>query len=119
MPRQDMLKQTDRPLLQRLRQQGVIRIPQCGLRDLPGLLPGEIVFVNEHPHQLGDGHSWMGIIELNGNLRSESLKGGMGTQIFFDNIPDGAGNEKVLLDEPEFLASPPRVRGIQHLGDRF
>ena len=28
----------------------------------------------------------------------------MGAQIFFDNIPDGAGDEKVLLDEPEFLA---------------
>ena len=49
----------------------------------------------------------MGVIELNGDLRRESLKGCMGMQIFFDNIPDGAGDEKVLLDEPEFLASPP------------
>src|SRR5262249_24325169 len=61
----------------------------------------------------------MGVIELNGNLRRESLKGCMGAQIFFDNIPDGAGDEKVLLDEPEFLTRLNRIRGIQYLGDRF
>src|SRR4029450_8749326 len=119
VPRQDMLKKSDRPLLQRLRQQGVIRVPQRCLREPPGLLPREIIFVNEHPHQFCDGHGRMSVIELNGDLRRESLKSCMGPQIFFDNIPDGAGDEKVLLDEPEFLASSPRVRGIQYLGDRF
>src|SRR5215831_14421536 len=49
MPRQDMLKESDGPLLQRLGQQGVIRVPQRGLGDLPCLLPGEIILVNEHP----------------------------------------------------------------------
>src|SRR5262245_25147119 len=46
--------------------------PKDEYRDLPGLLPGKIIFVNEHPHQFGDG--WMGIIELVGDLRRKSLK---------------------------------------------
>ena len=97
----------------------MIRVPQRGLGDHPGLLPGEIIFVNEHAHQFGDGHGWMCVIELNGDLGSEGLKGGMGLQISFDNIADSTGDEKVLLDEPELLARLNRIRGIQHLGDRF
>src|SRR5262249_25934227 len=50
MPWQDVLKESDRPLLQCLGQQGVVRVSQRSLGDVPRLLPGEIIFVNEHPH---------------------------------------------------------------------
>ena len=61
----------------------------------------------------------MGVIELNGHLGREGSEGGMGLQISFDNIADGAGHEKVLLDQPELLASLNGIRGIQHLGNCF
>jgi hypothetical protein len=59
----------------------------------------------------------VGVIELNGYLGGERLEGRMGLEIAFDNIPYGAGHQKVLLDQPEFLASRRFVRGIQHLGN--
>ena len=69
MPRQDVFKEGDRPRFQRLGHQGVIGVPQRCLGDLPGLLPGQVMFVYEHAHQFRDRHRRVGVIELNGDLR--------------------------------------------------
>jgi hypothetical protein len=59
----------------------------------------------------------MGVIELNGDLKRKHQRL-YGSADIFDNIPDGAGDEKVLLDEPEFLARLNRIRGYK-TWDRF
>ncbi len=64
MPRQQPLEQLDRPGLERFRQQRVVGVGQRGDGDLPGLVPAEIVQVDQDPHQLGDRKARMGVVEL-------------------------------------------------------
>src|SRR5262249_39785612 len=72
---------------QRLGHQGVIGIPQGCLSNLPGLLPGQVLFVYKHTHQFRDCHCRMGVIELNSDLGREGSEAGMALQISFDNVP--------------------------------
>jgi hypothetical protein len=53
-----------RPGFQRLRQQGVVGVAEGGHRDFPGLVPGQVVLVDQEPHQLGDGDGRVGVVEL-------------------------------------------------------
>jgi len=68
MPRQQALEQFDRPGLERFRQQRVVGVGQRRHRDLPGLVPAEIVDVHQDAHQFGDGEARMGVIELHRDL---------------------------------------------------
>ena len=76
MPRQQPLEQLDRPGLQRLRQQRVVGVGQRRDRDLPGLVPAEIVQVDQDAHQLGDGEARMGVVELHRDLAAPGCAAG-------------------------------------------
>jgi len=66
MPRQRFLEQRQRPGLERLRQQRVIRVAESLHRDGPGRVPIQATLVDEEPHQLGNADRRVGIIELHG-----------------------------------------------------
>ncbi len=66
MARQHRLKQRHRPLLQRLRQQGVIGVGKGLLRDPPGRIPIELVLIHQQPHQLRHRNGRMGVVQLSG-----------------------------------------------------
>ncbi len=68
MARQQPFEQLDRPGLERLRQQRVVGIGQRRHRDLPGLVPAEIMQIDQDPHQLGDGETGVGVVELDRGL---------------------------------------------------
>src|SRR5437899_1293704 len=53
---QQPLEPSDRPAFQSFGQQGVVRVGQRSLREVPGLVPVEVCFVEQKAHQLGDGH---------------------------------------------------------------
>ena len=46
----------ERPFLQRLGKQRVVRVRQRSLRDVPGLIPSEMRIVQQNAHQLGNSH---------------------------------------------------------------
>ena len=52
MTRQHQLKMSERPFLKRFGEQGVVSVRQSLLCDLPCLVPGEMRFVEQNPHQL-------------------------------------------------------------------
>ena len=56
--RQQHLEPRDRPFLQGFGQQGVVRVGQSPLREVPGLVPAEVRLVQQNAHQLGHGHAW-------------------------------------------------------------
>jgi hypothetical protein len=62
--RQQAPQQFQRPALERLRQNGVVRVREDGLRQLPGVLPAEPLAVDQDPHQLGDRERGMRVVEL-------------------------------------------------------
>ena len=72
--RQHRLQQRHRPLLQRLRRQRVIRETDARLRDFPCFLPGDVFFIDEEPHQLGDRQRGMRVVQLNRDLVGEISK---------------------------------------------
>ena len=71
MTRQHDLEPCDRPFLERFGQQRVVRVRQRPSREVPGLVPTEVCFVEQNPHQLGDGHRRMRIVELDGDFLGE------------------------------------------------
>ena len=72
--RQEPAEQLDRPLLQRLGQQRVVRVGEGVPRDVPGLVPVQLVLVDEQPHQFGHGDRRVGVVELDGPLLVEAAR---------------------------------------------
>ena len=68
MARQQALEQFDRPGLERFRQQRVVGVGQRRHRDLPGVVPAEIMQIDQNAHQFGDGEAGMGVVELHRGL---------------------------------------------------
>src|SRR6267142_1253914 len=68
MARQQAFEQFDRPGLERFRQQRMVGVGQRRHGDLPRFLPAEVVNIAENAHQLGDGQTGMGVVELHGGL---------------------------------------------------
>ena len=69
--RQHQLEPRHRPFLERFGQQRVVGVGQSLLRDVPGLVPTEVRFVEQNPHQLGDRQGRMSIVELDGHFLRE------------------------------------------------
>ena len=66
--RQQHLEPRERPFLERLGQQRVVRVRERPLGEVPGLVPSEVRLVEQDPHQLGDGHGRVRVVELDGDL---------------------------------------------------
>ena len=68
MARQQPFEQFDRPGLERFRQQRVVGVGQRRHRDLPRVVPADVVQIDQDPHQFGDGEAGMGVVELHRGL---------------------------------------------------
>lgn len=64
MAREEPAEQAHGPLLQRLRQQGVIGVGKGVPRDVPGSGPVHQVLVHQQPHELRHGDRRMSVVEL-------------------------------------------------------
>jgi hypothetical protein len=61
MPRQQMLHERDRPLLQRLGQHSMVRVENGVGRDRPSRVPVHVLLVHQNAHELGDRERWVGL----------------------------------------------------------
>ena len=66
MPRQQVLHERDRPLLQRLGEDSVVGVEERVGGNLPGGVPGHVLLVDEDAHELDNGESRVSVVELNG-----------------------------------------------------
>src|SRR5215471_9934863 len=73
MPRHHGFEPLKRPFFERLRQQGVVRIGQSPLREVPRLIPPELRIVQQNPHELGNGHRWVRVVQLDGDLLGKGV----------------------------------------------
>ena len=118
MTGQHLLEQADGPLLQCFRQQGVVGVGEDLVADGPGGIPVQVFLVHQHPHQLGDGHCRVGIVELDGNLRGKVAEvRTMHPLVAAHDVLDGAGTEEVLLDQAQLFACIGLIIRVEHLGD--
>ena len=113
VPRQQRLEPGERPFLERLGQQRVIGVRERPPREVPRLIPAEVRLVEQDPEQLGDGNRRVRIVELDGRPLGEQAPLRVAAAESPDEIGQRAGDEKVLLHEPQLLATRRRVVGIE------
>ena len=114
-PRED----GDRPALECFGQEGVVRVPERGDRLLPRRRPGHPFVVDEHAHQLRDPDGRVGIVQLDRDLVSEVVERLVSALVAPDDVVDGAGDEEVLLPEPQLLAGLEVVVRVKDLRDHL
>ena len=119
VPRQQRLEPGERPFLERLGQQRVIGVRERPPREVPRLIPAEVRLVEQDPEQLGDGNRRVRIVELDGRPLGEQAPLRVAAAESPDEIGQRAGDEKVLLHEPQLLATRRRVIGIEHASERL
>ena len=117
-PRQQLAEHAHRPLLQGLRQQGVVGVGHGAAGDGPGLIPAEAILVHEQAHQFRHGAAGMGVVKL------EDVLGGELAEVAtvphhpaVEHILEAGRGEEVLLLEAQFLAVLAGIVGVEHHGD--
>ena len=114
VPRQQQLEPAQRPLLQGLGQQRVVRVGERPPGEVPGLVPAEARLVEQDPHQLGHGQARMGVVELDRDLVGERAPVGIAPAEAPHEIRERAGDEEILLHEAQPLPHAGGVVGIEH-----
>src|SRR5215813_9366214 len=119
MTRQDRLKPCERPFLESFGEQCVVGVRQSPLCELPSLVPAEMRFIEQNPHQLRNCHRWMCIVELDGDFIWKRTPVKIVCSETSHEIRERTGDEKVLLYKTQSLSHARVVIGIQHAGQRF
>ena len=70
--------------------------------------------VEQNPHQLGDGHARVRVVELDGDLVGKRAPVGIGSAEAAHEIGERAGDQKILLHEAQAL---PHARGVVGIED--
>ena len=104
--RQQLREQRQRPGLERLGQQRVVRVRERALRELPRLVPVEAVLVDEQAHELGDRERRVRVVELRREQVRKLLERSRPSSRAGGAVLERAGDEEVLLLETQLLAAP-------------
>ena len=81
MARQDATHHLDRPGLQRLVHQRVVGVAEDSLRGGPGCFPIEAVLVEQQPHHLGYREHRVRVVQVDADLVTQMIEGGVVAQI--------------------------------------
>ena len=111
--RQQQLEPRQRPFLQGFGQQGVVRIRQRLLGQIPGLVPIQVRVVEQDAHQLGHCQCRVRIIELDGDVLRQRAPVGVPAPEAPHQIGQRTGDQKILLHEAQALAHAGGVIGVQ------
>ena len=97
-PRQQLAEQVQRPDLERLRQQRVVGVGHGAGGDVPGLLPGQIVLVDQQTHQFRDRHGRMRVVQLEAVLGLELAEiAPVASHPALQHVLQAGGDEEILL----------------------
>ena len=117
--RNDRREPLERPPLQRLREERVVRVGERPAGEVPGVVPGEPRVVEQDSHQLGHGHGRVGVVELDRDLLGERVPVAVAGHEAAQDVGERAGHQEVLLDEAQRLPGAGRVVRVQDPGERF
>ena len=119
MPGQADLEEGDRPGLQGLGQQGMIGVGERPDGQVPRLVPAQPGLIQQDAHQLGDGQRRVGVVELDRDLLGQRVPVVAPAAEPRHDIGQRAGDQEILLDEPQALAAGRRVVGIEDPRERL
>ena len=114
------LEEADRPGFEGLGHQRVIGVGQGAAGQVPRFVPAEQGLVEQDPHQLGDGHGGVGVVELDGDLVGEGFPVVAAAAEPRHDVGQRTRDQKILLDKPQVAAAGRGIVRIedarQHLG---
>ncbi len=103
MARQQRFHQLLIPALQRFRHQGVVGVGEGAAGDGPGVVPAQLMLVDQHAQQFRDGNGRMRIVKLN-NFEVRQLSQLAARQVVStQNVRHGAGALEVLLHQTQLF----------------
>ena len=93
---EELGERADGPLLQSLGQDGVVGVAHNLRHDVPGVIPLELLLVDEDAHELGDADHRVGVVELEDDLVRESrqIRLVLARVEDADGVVDGGGHEE-------------------------
>ena len=115
VPRQQALHEADAPVLEGLRQHGVVRVAGAGARDGPRLIPVEHLAVEQDAHELRHHQRRVRVVQLDEDALRQAGEGQAVGPEAAQDVLDRAGDEEVLLAQPQLLALQDVVVGVEHL----
>ena len=115
--RQQLLKELPVPLLQCLRQNGVVGVCHGISGNIPGIIPFHAIIINEHAHQLGNCYSRMGIINLDADLVSKAVQVIMSLHVVAHDALHAGRYKEILLNQAQPLALVGAILRIEELSD--
>jgi hypothetical protein len=119
VPGQSDFEQSDRPGLQRLGQQGMIGVGERPDGQVPCFVPAQVGLIPQDAHQLGDGQRRMSVVELDRDLIGERMPVVAPAAEPRHDVGQRAGDQAILLHEPQALAARRRVVGIEDPRERL
>src|SRR5215510_5621768 len=97
----------------------MVGVRQSLLCEVPSIVPTEMRFVEQNPHQLRDCHRWMCIVELDRDFIGKRTPVEVVNPEAPHEIGERAGDQKIFLYKPQSLSLARVVVGIQYAGQRF
>jgi len=115
--RQEVFEEGNGPALESLGQDGVVGVGDGLGHDLPCVIEGDVLLVDQDPLQLDNGESRMSVVELDRNVVRELGPRDSNLLPSSDDVAERGGGPECLLLESELLASPVVVVGVQDSSD--
>ena len=115
--REELFEQLHGPAFERLGHERVVGVVEDARGDLPRLVPGVVVDVDEDPHHFGDGEGGVRVVELDDDGVLEVLEVVSCVPEARENVLKRGGDEEILLFETELLALVVVVVRVEHAGD--
>src|SRR4029077_6058384 len=103
--RQQQREPCQRPLFERLREQGVVGVRERTLSEPPCVVPTEVPFVEEDAHELRDRKRRVSVVELDRYLVGQPEPVRVPAPEAPSQIGQRTGDQKVFLDEPQPLTA--------------
>mmetsp|Transcript_15868 Transcript_15868/g.40296 ORF Transcript_15868/g.40296 Transcript_15868/m.40296 type:complete len:476 (+) Transcript_15868:1271-2698(+) len=117
VPRQQLLQQLHRPLLERLGEHRVVREREHLRRRLPRRRPAPLVHIHEKTHELRDANRRMRVVQLQRHLVREIFERAVLRGVPPKDVLQRRRHEEVLLLQAKLLALVSAVVGVKHAGN--
>ena len=110
-------KQLDRPFLQCLSHNRVVRVGRALLHNRPCIIPLKTIFIQKNPHQLRNRQSRMRVVHLEYRLLGKIMDVLVAGHELLDCQLNRGRYEEILLLQAKLLALHMIIAGIQNLTD--
>ncbi len=116
MARQQGFNQLLVPALQRLWHQGVVGVGEGLAGDRPGVVPAQLMLVDQHTQQFRNGDGWVGVVQLDHFVIRQLRQFAARLVVATENVGHGAGALEVLLHQAQLFARQMVVVRVENLG---